>query len=181
MRDKTTLLILFFVGIFLFPLKNSSAASFKPIVHPYSATEKGIFVNAYLIETEHNVVAIDSTLTVSDSKALREKLKSLKKPLVAVLLTHGHPDHYNGVAQLVASKKVPIVSTSGVERVIRENDAAKEKQWAPVFGEEWPKKRSFPNKTVKDQESLLFDNVTFTVHDLGSGESQSDSYWIMES
>ena len=29
-------------------------------------------------------------------------------------------------------------------------------------------------------ETLTFENVTFTVHDLGVGESHSDSYWVMQ-
>jgi len=54
--------------------------------------EKGIFVNAYLIETANGVVVIDSALTVSENKALKAQLDSISKPLLAVLLTHPHPD-----------------------------------------------------------------------------------------
>jgi glyoxylase-like metal-dependent hydrolase (beta-lactamase superfamily II) len=55
--------------------------------------EGGIFANAYFIETANGVVAIDLTLTVNESKALKASLDSLNKPLLAVLLTHPHPDH----------------------------------------------------------------------------------------
>ena len=148
-------------------------------VHRHASPASGIFANAYLVETAHGVVAVDAPLTETDSKALRAMLTGLRKPLLAVLLTHGHPDHYNGVTNLVSGDRVPVVATAGVDRTIRDGDAAKERQWKPTFGDEWPAHRTFPSRIVRDRESLTFDGATFTVHDLGPGESHSDSIWVM--
>jgi glyoxylase-like metal-dependent hydrolase (beta-lactamase superfamily II) len=49
-------------------------------------------VNAYLVETDNGVVAVDSLLTVTESRAMRAAPERLGKPLLAVLLTHSHPD-----------------------------------------------------------------------------------------
>jgi|SRR5215510_3681237 len=149
-------------------------------VHTYASSEGGILANAYLIETNDGVVALDATLTVSDANELRDLLDSLGRPLLAVLVTHGHPDHYNGITQLIAGNSVPIIATSGVDRVIREWDAKKEQQWKPMFGDEWPAQRTFPDRIAQDGESFVFGDVRFTVHDLGPGESHHDSYWIAE-
>jgi glyoxylase-like metal-dependent hydrolase (beta-lactamase superfamily II) len=149
-------------------------------VHRYASGESGIRANAYLIETSAGVVAVDATLTVSDANNLRGLLDSLKRPLLAVLITHGHPDHYNGVTELVAGAELPIIATAGVDHVIRDCDAKKEEQWKPVFGDEWPTKRTFPNRIAQDGESFVFGDVRFTVKDLGPGESHHDSYWIAE-
>ena len=75
-----------------------------PKIHIHMSGEKGIFVNGYLVETANGVVAIDSALTVSESKALKAQLDSINKPLLAVLLTHPHPDHVAGVTYLVPPK-----------------------------------------------------------------------------
>jgi glyoxylase-like metal-dependent hydrolase (beta-lactamase superfamily II) len=150
---------------------------FKTVVHEFDAGAGGIYSKAYLIESAHGVVVIDATLLVSSSKALKAKLDSLNKPLLAVLITHGHPDHYNGIVNIVNNGDIPIISTKGTKSVIEENDAAKEKIWTPMFGAEWPTKRLFPNKTLADKESIIFDGISYTVHDLGKGESHSDSYW----
>jgi len=158
---------------------NPSPISPTVRIHRHASGESGIFANAYIVETPRGVVAVDATLTETDSRSLRAKIESLGKPLLAVLITHGHPDHYNGATNLVGSDRVPVVATAGVDRVIRENDAAKERQWKPVFGDEWPARRTFPNRIVRDRESLAFGDVTFTVHDLGPGESHSDSIWIL--
>lgn len=150
-------------------------------IHGYAADQGGIFANAFLVETSAGVVAIDAPLTVSHAKAYRERLDALGKPLVAVLITHGHPDHYNGVTQLTDGFTVPIIAAVGVDQVIREWDAGKEAQWKPVFKDEWPAKRTFPNRTVKDADAVTYGDVTFTVHAVGPGESHYDSYWVAES
>ncbi|MEO8549690.1 MAG: MBL fold metallo-hydrolase [Kofleriaceae bacterium] len=149
----------------------------SPKVHQIQANEAGLLVNGYLVEGAHGVVAIDSALTISDSKRLRREADALGKPLLAVLVTHGHPDHYNGVAALIAGRKVPVYATAPVAKVIRDDDAAKEKQWKPLFKDEWPATRAFPDHEVKDGEKLTLDGMTFVAHELGPAESHADSYW----
>ena len=96
-------------------------------VHQFGASPQGLSVNCYVVEGRRGLVAIDSALTVSDSKSLRAKVDALGKPLLAVLLTHGHPDHYNGIAYLTEGRTVPVYATASVAKVIREWDGAKEK------------------------------------------------------
>jgi glyoxylase-like metal-dependent hydrolase (beta-lactamase superfamily II) len=134
-------------------------------------------VNGYIVEGQHGLVAVDSALTISDSKALRAKVEALGKPLLAILLTHGHPDHYNGVFYLLEGRKVPVFATAAVAKVIREYDTPKEKQWKPVFGAEWPPARAFPDHEIEDRGKVTFDGLTFVAHELGPAESHADSYW----
>jgi glyoxylase-like metal-dependent hydrolase (beta-lactamase superfamily II) len=136
-------------------------------------------VNAYLVETPGGVVVVDSTLTVSDARALRQRAEDLGKPLRAVLVTHAHPDHYGGTVELVGSDEVPIVAAEGVDAVIRRDDEVKEGIIRPMFGDEWPRERRFPDHTLSDGESISFDGVSFTLLDLGPGESPHDSVWLV--
>ena len=167
--------------LLLGPGKASAKSPSTPTVHQVTASPQGLSVNCYIIEGQHGLVAIDSALTISDSKALRAKVDALGKPLLAVLLTHGHPDHYNGVFYLTEGRKVPVFATAAVAKIIRDYDASKENQWKPVFGAEWPPRRAFPDHEVKDGTKLVFDGMTFVVHDLGPAESYADSYWEMTS
>jgi glyoxylase-like metal-dependent hydrolase (beta-lactamase superfamily II) len=151
----------------------------EPTVHRFPTKQEGAFVNAYAVETESGIVAIDGLLTVSDSKAMRDWLERSGKPLRSVLLTHSHPDHYAGLAQLVGDDDAPIIAPQGVIDTIIRDDATKEAIIGPMFGDEWPAKRIFPNTAINDGESVTFDEITFTVIDLGPSESPHDSPWIL--
>ena len=148
-------------------------------IHRHSSGPAGAFVNAYLVETQEGVVAVDGTLTVSDSRALRAELEGLGKPLLAVLVTHAHPDHYGGIVELVADDEVPVVATAGVDAVIRRDDALKEEILRPMFGDEWPRERMFPSRIVSDGDTVDLGGTSFMVLDLGPGESPHDSVWFL--
>jgi len=151
----------------------------EPRIHRHSTGPQGALVNAYLVETDEGIIAVDGTLTVSDGRGLRARREALGKPLLAVLVTHAHPDHYGGIVELVGSDEVPVIATKGVETVIRRDDALKEEILRPMFGDEWPRERTFPNRTVADGETLELGGAQFTVHDLGPGESPHDSIWFL--
>lgn len=148
-------------------------------IHRHAAGPAGALVNAYLVESADGVVAVDAMLTVSDSRALRARLEALDKPLLGVLVTHAHPDHYGGLVELVAGLDVPVVAVSGVNDVIRRDDAVKEQILRPMFGDEWPRERRFPSETVRDGEVVAFGDLRFTAWDLGPAESPHDSAWLL--
>jgi glyoxylase-like metal-dependent hydrolase (beta-lactamase superfamily II) len=150
-----------------------------PVVHTYRAAESGLYVNSYLVEGESGVVVVDTNLLVSDIEALRARLRALKKPLLAILVTHAHPDHFNGVLGLVRDKEVPVYATAGVGRAIEEVADAKRAQWSPVYGAEWPAETYYPNSLLADGEQVRFGELSFTVHEVGPAESHADSYLVL--
>jgi glyoxylase-like metal-dependent hydrolase (beta-lactamase superfamily II) len=150
-----------------------------PVVHTYRAAESGLYVNSYLVEGESGVVVIDTNLLVSDIEALRARLRALKKPLLAILVTHAHPDHFNGVLALVQDKEVPVYATAGVSQVIEEIAGAKRAQWSPVYGAEWPAKTYYPNSLLADGAQVQLDELSFTAREVGPAESHADSYFVL--
>jgi len=96
-----------------------------------------------------------------------------------VVITHPHPDHYAGLAHILDGADVPILATADTDAVIRRDDETKEGIIRPMFGEEWPRERRFPSKTVEDGETITLDGVSFTAMDLGPGESPHDSVWLV--
>ena len=136
-------------------------------------------VNAYLIESATDVTVVDATLGRSDGQRLRAEISHTGKPLAGVIVTHAHPDHYGGIVELVGSDDVPVIATAGVDAVIRRDDALKEEILRPMFGDEWPRERVFPTRIVSDGERVDLGGTSFTVLDLGPGESPHDSIWLL--
>ena len=110
---------------------------------------------------------------------MRAGIDRLGKPLLAAVVTHSHPDHYAGLGELVADSDIPIYAPQGVIDTITADDPTKDQVIGPMFGEEWPAKRIFPNTAIGDGESVTFDDVKLTVIDLGPSESPHDSPWIL--
>jgi glyoxylase-like metal-dependent hydrolase (beta-lactamase superfamily II) len=148
-------------------------------VHIYRSGETGLFVNSYLVEGADGVVAIDSPLLLSDGRAFRARLEALNKPLLGVLVTHPHPDHYNTVSELLAGESPPVIAHPDVDGEIRATDDAKRAQWGPMFGDEWPAHATFPNRVVSDEETVEFGELRFTAWDFGPGESHSETIWLL--
>lgn len=150
-----------------------------PVIHTYRAAEPGLHVNSYLIEVEAGVVVVDTNLLVSDIEALRARLRALNKPLLAILVTHPHPDHFNGVFGLIQDHEVPVYAAVSVARVIEQVADAKREQWSPTYGAEWPAKTYYPNSPLSDRAQVRFAELTFTVRELGPAESHADSYFLL--
>jgi glyoxylase-like metal-dependent hydrolase (beta-lactamase superfamily II) len=104
------------------------------LVHRFGATGAGTPVNAYVLQGPDGSVVVDATLTVSDARALRAHVDSLAVPLHGVVLTHAHPDHYGGLAELVRDLDVPVFATRGVSEAIVRDDPSRRRSCAPCSG-----------------------------------------------
>lgn len=133
-------------------------------------------VNAYIVELESSVVLVDTTLTESSAKELRTKAEALGKPIKAVLLTHGHPEHYAG---LVAFKDLPSYASQGCVDYAQKDDPVKASFFDKMLGDDYPNPLAKPSNIVEDGFVLSVDEAKFTFTDLGEGESDHDGMWSL--
>jgi glyoxylase-like metal-dependent hydrolase (beta-lactamase superfamily II) len=150
-------------------------------IHIYTSAEPMLKVNAFIVETPKELVVVDTTLTSSDSKALKQQADSLGKPVAGIILTHGHPDHVAGTYNLAPKGDIPIFALASVKRLMEETEEAKHKQWSGVFGSEWIPKWIYPNELVKDGDTVKIAGLNFNVQDIGSGgDCDANSLWLLE-
>jgi glyoxylase-like metal-dependent hydrolase (beta-lactamase superfamily II) len=150
------------------------------LIHRFEATGGETPVNAYIVEGSRGVVVVDSTLTVTDGRPLRARVEQLEKPLLGVVITHTHPDHYGALVEVVSGLDVPIFAADGVAEAIRRDDPVKEQILRPMFGDEWPHERAFPTETVADGQAVQLGGISLRVTNLGPGESPQDSVWALD-
>jgi glyoxylase-like metal-dependent hydrolase (beta-lactamase superfamily II) len=133
-------------------------------------------VNAFIVELDRSIVIVDATLAISSARELRQKAESLRKPIEAILLTHGHPDHYTGLASF---QDLPRLASQGALEFAHREDITKAPVATTLFGDDYPKQRVFPDQIVRDGQSFTFGGTKFTFHDIGPAESDSDGMWVV--
>lgn len=149
-------------------------------IHTHVSGEQGAFVNACLVETPRGVVAVDGTLTRSESLRHRDALLALGKPLLAVLVTCPYPDHVAGIAPLVAGARVPVHATRQVLDAIRASEGPSHQRWGPMLGDEWIPSWMHPDHIVEEGQPLTIDGVTFHVHSTAPrGEPDANCLWTL--
>ena len=147
------------------------------IIHMFSSNERTFCTNAYVIETENSLVVIDTFMVNSEAILLRQFIDNINKPLIAVIITHGHPDHYNGTHILtVGNAEIPIISTKETRDSINETFDIKKNKWKPYFGADWPETKVLPNRIIQDNEKMSLDGIVYHFKELGPAESCSDYY-----
>jgi glyoxylase-like metal-dependent hydrolase (beta-lactamase superfamily II) len=145
-------------------------------IHTYSGSPKNFFVNSFLIETDSAVIVIDTQFVVSEAQGLKRQLQALAKPLAAVVISHPHPDHFNGTATLLEGLgPVPVYATRATIETIDATRDAKRKAWTPVYGNDYPAADRLPDQEIGHEGLLKLAGIELRSLDLGGGESADNT------
>ncbi|MEE1788137.1 MBL fold metallo-hydrolase [Streptomyces sp. SP17BM10] len=135
----------------------------------FTGPESAFFATSTLILGERTAILVDAQLTRSAGRELAEWVAGKGRRLLAVVVTHHHPDHYFGAeevlklfpaAQLLAAPAV----VEGIHRTV----AAKVAQWKPVYGDDIPDHPLVPAPLLP--QPLMLDRQVIPVLMLGQGD-----------
>jgi glyoxylase-like metal-dependent hydrolase (beta-lactamase superfamily II) len=88
------------------------------IIHTYVAPENSFGTATHIIESPNVLIVIDTQYLVPYTKEVIEYSKKLNKPIIAVIISHAHPDHYFGLTEFV--KEYPSLKSFALQEVIEE-------------------------------------------------------------
>lgn len=141
-------------------------------------SNRGFVNNPGFIVTTHGVIVIDPGSSVQIGKEVLKKIRNITtKPVIAVLNTHVHGDHWLGnYAIRLAYPKVPIYAHAKmIERVA----AGEGEAWIKVFmkmtgGAVKGTRVVGPNIGLRDNETLNLDGTILRMHHTGKAHTDHD-------
>ena len=141
----------------------------------FVSSEAGFAVNSWLVPTTQGIVVIDTQFTVGEAAKLAQAVNKTGRRLEAIIITHPHPDHYNGTCQLLELARVPVYATQSTIDGIRATAESKRAQWKPTYGKEYPEGTCLPDHAVPSGSALTIDGLNFQFSDYGLGEASNES------
>ena len=141
-------------------------------VHMFTSTPGEMDTNSFLIETAASVVAVDTQFLGTPARQFRAMLDEIGKPLRALIISHPHPDHFNGTdIFLEGLSDIPILATQETLTGIHACATKVREKWLPMYGEEYPVLTRFPNQIIPRQYQLVYDGTEIIVDSIGPGEA----------
>jgi len=123
--------------LLLMLLAAASAVSAQSKLHlrVFTSGPNGFSVNSTLIYGDKDAILVDTQFVMSEAYRVAAMILESKKTLTTVYITHGHPDHYFGIAALKqAFPKAKFVALPETIAAIRNGWEGRLKNWTPEFG-----------------------------------------------
>ena len=149
-----------------------------PPVNP-SVDNEGFMNNPAIIEGEHGLIMIDPGGNYNvGKKILAEVEKISKKPIIAIIATHKHGDHW--FAGKSVMEKYPDVKIYALQKMIDVSRAGEAQKWYDILErlsknlEGTDKEFPYPTIAIKNGDKLEIDGQTFYIHSPKRAHTDTD-------
>jgi glyoxylase-like metal-dependent hydrolase (beta-lactamase superfamily II) len=137
-------------------------------------------VNTHWIVTPAGVIVIDVQRDLGHAKEALDAVKRLKIPVLAVLVTHGHPDHYAGIGLFKTQwPQATVWSSKTTYDTIKDDHYGFNKLAAELAKGNFPDPVVLPDRTFADNETLLIGGVQVVSREMGKAESNGATVFYL--
>jgi glyoxylase-like metal-dependent hydrolase (beta-lactamase superfamily II) len=128
-------------------------------------------VNTLWLFAPKGLIVIDAGRNVSGGRIAATAMKNTGLPVLAIMITHPHPDHVGGLGALhEAFPRAPIYASKATTDWMRTNPLGFY-QLARRDDPDFPAKLTFPDHLLRPGESLELGGVRLETAEFGPGES----------
>lgn len=133
-------------------------------------------MSSTLIAGERDAVLVDTLVTFDQVDALADWVESRGKHVTAVLITHGHSDHWIGLARLL--ERFPDARGLATGKVLEQarfeaTDQGMQRYWHATFPGVLPDAPVLPG--LLEEGSLELDGHELRIIDIGQGDTEHSS------
>ena len=178
-------------------LAGTIALTFQPFIKPILAQAGNIKVHNYYtyppfeeiyyyaVETENGLILIDTGRLLSQARYALEDLEQFDKPILAILITHPHTDHFGGLPAFIeaAGEDIAIYASKITLDSIDNDEQGYIENRSQQLGRDFPdaKEIPLPNAIVQDGETFTIDGVDLVAYDFPSNEAETTTtYYFPE-
>lgn len=130
-------------------------------------------VNSHLIETRQGIIVVDMQRSVASANRVVAQLKAMNKPVLALILTHEHPDHMGGWQAFArAFPGVPFYLSQAARDAIIADKFGFQQLSEQASGDNFSEGVPVPTGIVRDGESYELGGLQFVVDEIGAGEAE---------
>ena len=129
-------------------------------------------VNTHWIETANGVIVIDTQRDTQHAAEALAAVKALGKPVLAIFVTHGHPDHYTGLDQFRAEwPDAEIFASAETARVIETDHYGYHQVVRDLAPQAAPDQFIVPTRIIGPDETIEIDGVSIVTREMGASEA----------
>lgn len=136
-------------------------------------------VNTHWIETAESLIVIDVQRDLTHAAEALAAIKSVGKPVAAILITHGHPDHYAGIGLFKEEfPELKVYASPVTARTMREDSYGFNKYAREELGD-FPDEVVIPDQIFADDTTLNIGGVEIITREMGQAEANSATVYYL--